>query len=411
MAPVWHKSFTNELARLANGLPYSNIKGTNTITFVSKSTIPTKNRITYGRIVVDVKPHKVEKYRTRLTVGGNLLTYDHDTFTPTADLVTIKALINSTISTPNARFITCDVANFYLNTTLPSPEYMKLKYSIIPPDIIKHYKLENLHNPPDDYIYIKITNGMYGLKQAGILAHNELKQHLEPYGYAPVKHTPGLWRHTNDPTTFTLVVNDFGIKYTNKNQVNHLLQALSSKYKITTDWSGSLYCGLTLSWNYQHRHVDISMPNYINQVLEQHNHIPPYKPVHTPSSWAPITYRKGPQLTQFADTTPRLNPAQIKTLQKVIGSLLFYARSVDPTILLALGDLASAQTTATERTQRAMKHLLDYLYTHSQAVIRYHKSDMVLHSHSDASYLSAPKSRSRAGGYFFLDKKQQSPLL
>jgi hypothetical protein len=67
---------------------------------------------------------------------------------------------------------------------------------------------------------------------------------------------------------------------------------------------------------------------------------------------------------------------------------LYYARAVDPTVLMPLNDIATEQTKATEKTQAATNQLLDYLATHRDATIRYHASDMILHIHSDASYLS-----------------------
>ena len=60
------------------------------------------------------------------------------------------------------------------------------------------------------------------------------------------------------------------------------------------------------------------------------------------------------------------------------------------------------QAKATERTLERAHHMLDYLATHPDAVVRYHASDMVLNIHSDASYLSEPRGRSRLAGYFFL---------
>ena len=54
---------------------------------------------------------------------------------------------------------------------------------------------------------------MYGLPQAGILAYNRLVTHLALSGYTPVQHTPGHFRHATRPVTFSLVVDDFAIKY------------------------------------------------------------------------------------------------------------------------------------------------------------------------------------------------------
>ena len=73
------------------------------------------------------------------------------------------------------------------------------------------------------------------------------------------------------------------------------------------------------------------------------------------------------------------------------------------TILLALSDIASEQANPTEKTMKRVCQLLDYMATHPEAKIRFCASDMVLNVHSDASYLSAAKGRSRAGGYVFLD--------
>ena len=137
-APIWVQSFSNELGRLANGIPPRLPTGTNTIKFIPPNIIPHQKTITYGRLVVDIKHNKPEKYRTRLTAGGNLLPYSDTTSTPTASIITIKLLFNSVLSTPSAKFCTIDIQNFYLNTTLPTKEYMKLPLNIIPPDIIKH---------------------------------------------------------------------------------------------------------------------------------------------------------------------------------------------------------------------------------------------------------------------------------
>jgi hypothetical protein len=84
---------------------------------------------------------------------------------------------------------------------------------------------------------------------------------------------------------------------------------------------------------------------------------------------------------------------------------LYYARVVYPTIVMPLNDIATEQTKATEKTQAATNQLLDYLETHPDATIRYHASDMILHIHSNASYLSVSNARSRLGGLFFCGDK------
>ena len=97
---------------------------------------------------------------------------------------------------------------------------------------------------------------MYGLKQAGIIANMELTNHLEKFGYHPVRHTTGLWKHNTRATIFTLIVDDLSIKYASKQDADHLLQALCAKYTIYTYWDASLYIGITLDWNYTTGHVE-----------------------------------------------------------------------------------------------------------------------------------------------------------
>eukprot|EP00957_Ditylum_brightwellii_P202448 15330222-Ditylum_brightwellii.AAC.1 len=83
-----------------------------------------------------------------------------------------------------------------------------------------------------------------------------------------------------------------------------------------------------------------------------------------------------------------------------MGTLLYYAQAVDSTLLMGLNTLGSQQATATEETAKAVVMILDYCATYPDAVLRYHRSDMILHVYSDASYLSEPEARSRAGGHF-----------
>ena len=86
------------------------------------------------------------------------------------------------------------------------------------------YKLHDLVR--NGYVLCEICQGMYGLPQAGIIAYEQRVQVLAPFRYAPARHTPGLWRHNTRPITFSLCVNNFGIKYVGRQHANHLLAAL-----------------------------------------------------------------------------------------------------------------------------------------------------------------------------------------
>jgi hypothetical protein len=207
--------------------------------------------------------------------------------------------------------------------------------------------------------------------------------------------------HNTTPTAFSLVVDDVAVKYATTADAHHLSNALLRHYEITTDWDGTVYSGITLDWDYNQRTCDISMPGYIFNVLNKFQHDTPKTPQHTPSRYVTPVY--GAKM-QYAteDETPPLSDKQCTTIQKITGSVLYYSRAVDPTVIIPLNDIATEQTTATEKTKTATGQLLDYLATHPDAKIRFHASDMILHIHSDASYLSVSRTRSRSGGLFYL---------
>ena len=405
---IWSTSFANELGRLTQGI--RDIPGTNTMFYINKSEIPEDRRkdITYGRIVVVVRPQKKEQERTRLTVGGNLIDYPWEVATPTADLTTAKLLFNSVISTPGAVFVVLDCKNFYLQTPMKRPEFMRLKLSLIPEEIIEQY---NLKDKVDDrgWVYVRIEQGMYGLPQAGRLANELLAKRLDKEGYYQCQYTPGLWRHKWRPITFSLVVDDFGIKTVGLSHAKHLKNALEKHYEVTTDWKGNLFCGIKLTWDYKNRTVDLSMPDYIPKALTRFQHKPPSKPQHSPYKSAPIQYGEKIQLAQHdkasPENSPKLSDDKIKHIQQIVGTLLYYSRAVDPTLAAALSTIASQQSHGTQAVMDACHQLLDYVATHPNGTIRYCASDMILALDTDGSYLSEPGAKSRAAAYFYLTKK------
>jgi hypothetical protein len=99
---------------------------------------------------------------------------------------------------------------------------------------------------------------VWGLPQAGILANKQLRRKLAPFGNYKCVNMLGLWYHVSHPISFTLIVNDFGIKYVGKEHADHLIASIKSTYnKLTEDWTGSLYCGIMLELDYVGRMVDI----------------------------------------------------------------------------------------------------------------------------------------------------------
>jgi hypothetical protein len=107
LQPLWKRGSGNEVGRLFQGT--RDIPGTNTCFFIKLTNIPKYRQITYGKIVCDYKPHKKEKERVRLTVGGDRLDYSSDVATSTADITTFKILINITLSTADAAMMMMDI--------------------------------------------------------------------------------------------------------------------------------------------------------------------------------------------------------------------------------------------------------------------------------------------------------------
>ena len=350
--------------------------------------------------MVDFRPQKADPHRIRITAGGNLIYYPGELSTRTADLTTSKLLWNSVLSTPGAEYMCLDLKNFYLSAALDRYEYMKMPISVFPPWIIEQYDL-NKH-VLNGFIYLEMRRAVWGLPQAGILANKLLRKRLLPHRYYECANTPGLWRHETRPITFTLVVDNFGVKYVGREHVEHLIAALKTKYKLVEDWKGDLYCGIKLNWDYQARTLDISMPGYIKKLLQKYKHRMPTRPQHCPYSPAPKQYGAKAQSPLPIDISPKLLPDEIKEIQHVIGSILYYARAVDITVLMALSSIAIEQSKGTTNTMEKAKQLLDYLASNPDATLRFKASDMVMNVHSDASYLSESDARSRACGHFFM---------
>jgi hypothetical protein len=272
---------------------------------------------------------------------------------------------------------------------MKDPEFMHIRNKSFPDAIRKQYSLDRFVTNTG-YIYIRMKKGMYGLKQAALLAYKHLINQLAPHGYHFCLYTTGLWEHDTCPTKLCLCVNDFGVKYFSTVDAEHLLNSLRRHYKISVDWAGTNYCGLSIKWNYYaKRYVDISMPGYIMSTLERLQHPKPARPQHAPHQWTQPAYSQKLQLA-LIDETPKLDKTGIHFVQSCAGSLLYYARAVDATMLPAINETSSSQALPTQKTMSACKMLLDYAATYPLVIIRYHASGMAPNTDTDAAYLVLP---------------------
>ncbi len=155
---------------------------------------------------------------------------------------------------------------------------------------------------------------------------------------------------------------------------------------------GDLYCRITLKCNYKKHHVDLAMPAYVKKQLTKYSYIAPLRPQHYLYAPNPIKYGKYNQAPSPLDKSMHLNKAQQKRIQQIVGSFLYYVQAVDPTILMALSEIALQQVVPTENMMECVNHFLYYMWTQPDAIIQYHASNMILNVYSDTLHLSAHKS-------------------
>jgi hypothetical protein len=292
-----------------------------------------------------------------------------------------------------------NIKNFYLTTLLDRFEYIKLPLVFFPEWVKIQYVLDKYAS--NGFVYLEMRQAVWGLPQADILANKLLRCRLCPHVYYKCNNTPGLWKHQTRPIAFTLVADDFGVKYVGKEHADHLIQCIKETYKLTVDWAGDLYCRIKLPWDYDARTLNM-MPGYIKKLLQKYKHPVPPKPQHCPYSPSPIQYGAKAQTPIPVNISLKLSPNNIKKIQSIIGSILYYARADNITFLMALSSITIKQTKGTTNTMENTKQLLDYLATNPDATIRFRVSDMIMNVHSDASYLSEAIVQSRACGYFFM---------
>ena len=410
---LWERGCSKEVARLAQGRKDGSVKGTETLHFIDADQLPAGKIPTYLRICANHRPQKEDPYRVRWTVGGNLIVYLGETYTPTADQTTAKILFNNVVSTPGATFFCLDLANFYLETPFTHPsqyEYIWIPAWAIPDDIMDEYNLRPLIK--NGRILAEIRTGMYGLPQAGRMAYIKLIKHLAEDGYIPTGNTPGLFRHITRPTIFNLVVDDFGCMVIGDTHAEHLINTLRKNYDVTIDREGKIFCGIHLKWNYEgKRNVRLSIPKYVDKARAILGHEAPKRPQHSPHPYSAPQYGKHIQYAKLTSNENKLTPTQLHYCQTFCGLFNYYSQSIDTTMKQPVNSIAAAVSTSSWKDIKfRIDQFLDYAATHPNAEIQYDASAMHLWIHSDASYLNESKARSRNSGYFYLSDKPKLPI-
>ena len=319
-----------------------------------------------------------------------------------ADLAVVKSLIQS-VASDNVKWATADIKDYYLMTTLTRSEYLRIKLARLPQAIIDKYSLAPfIHN---DSVLFEVTQGMYGLPQAGLLAQQALKAHLAAAGYHEQWDVPCLFRHDTNSITFALVVDDFGIKYTDRADLDHLIATLREKYTLKVDLTGKQYLGITIAFEGSTRcqYVDLYMPGAVDKIRQR------FAPELTRGAPSPAIYippRYGAQAQQVpVDNSPQLSPARKLWLQQLVGCFLYYARAVDYTMLPAVCAISSDQANATDATLAAAYRLIAYAMSYPDNRLRLYSCDMIVHLQADGSFQSRSNGRSVAGGFGFFGNR------
>jgi hypothetical protein len=140
--------------------------------------------------------------------------------------------------------------------------------------------------------------------------------------------------------SFTPVVDNFGIKYMHREDIDHFIKCIKENYELTKDWDGDLYCycGIRLKWDYNARTLNISVSGYIIKQLQRYKHASLLKPQHCSYAPQPNQFGSKAQRPLPPDTSPLLSNADIKHIQRIISSILYYARAVNLTVLMAQYD-------------------------------------------------------------------------
>ena len=151
--------------------------------------------------------------------------YDGPVITETADIAMVKVFINGTMSTPEAKFCHFDIKSICLGITMKECKCIRLHINITPEEIIQKCKLQ-CKMDKNGWACVEIRRAMCGLKPAGRISHDQLKDRLTVHRHKPPRIATGLWKHETKPVQFSLIVDDVRVKCVGKENAEHLRDIL-----------------------------------------------------------------------------------------------------------------------------------------------------------------------------------------
>jgi hypothetical protein len=100
-----------------------------------------------------------------------------------------------------------------------------------------------------------------------------------------------------------LVLDDFGIKYVGREHAEHLMASIETYYELSSEWTGSAYCGLIIDWDYNNGTLDLPMTGYINAAPHMYQNLTTARAEHAPHTWNPPLYGTNTQYIEETEET------------------------------------------------------------------------------------------------------------
>jgi hypothetical protein len=343
--------------------------------------------------------------RVRGTAGGDRLPASCPPSTPTASLTAVNVMLNSTVS-DNAFFGSVDLKDFYLGTPVDLPlsqrQFIRIDVGTYSPAVLSRLSLLPFLKTAASgkrFIVFRIDQTMYGLKEAGKLSNLRLVSLLSFAGFIETR-TSCLFRHLTRPIAFVLVVDDFGIKYQNRDDFDYLVSSLSRLYQVKASPVATKFLGFTLDHDRAQRTLTLSYPGYIDGMLLRLRLLG-VKPASSPSLYVPPHYgssdpqRPTPphQPHPPKSTSYRLPSAICSTM----GGVWMVGSSLPPVPSQRPHHSDAADHDGVGATPRLRG-------PHRDGRKIFHPSDMLLDILTDASYPSRPKAGSVGGSFHHLTR-------
>lgn len=397
----WIKAHSDELDRLINRRKR--------MRFIHKHEKEHGRVVSYWNPQLTVKmKNNIKDLRIRGTVGGDVNDYTGNTSAYTASLPTVKLLLNAVVSDPNSKFMTIDAKDFFLHGSSGRNEYMRIPLSFFSEEDFSKYNIKSFIQPNDTSVLVEIYGNMYGLVNAAYVAQKDLVSLLSSNGFVETK-TPQLYKHISRNIQFSLVVDDFGVKYNDKTDADYLIQILQKEYELTIDWVGKLYLGMTIDLDRSNKEhtITLSMPGYIQRLLHRLD-LGPYKT----NTNSPMQYNSHWNKEEInPENNDYICAEKVHLLKMGVGGFLYYARAIGYDYMTTVCKFSSKQAKPTLAVWEEFLHFLNYAHTWSESKLVFKASDMILILDADVSYLSEDGAKSRGGGVAYLGKKNDSNFI